>query len=920
MEFDTYRKKRVFISSKCGGMYRYVRRELQILLEKTGLFEVYNFDEEGSSASDVDTHYLGQLSSSDIVIFLIDNKDGVTDPVFKEHTRAKEVGLKRHYLFCDEENRTSTTLQAEIMQDAKYEVVHEFSKMGEHAYTSILQDIIDSYCRKELPASNANSTSVMTEVGNSISKNNDLNAFTTINKVCLEAPNSIKKYIWDILIGNKTEPLKKEDSVEYSLYSFLNTVLCLKPFDTDTYQKLSVYLLQLHDDNLKEIIRLRLHTIRQYYEGRIDNAVEEERNALKAALNSKDIPSWLINDIAIDLRNLIIDSERSKGNFLTAGGEGQKILDESKEPVYFPLLDRKISEANKKILKRYEKHYSDSPFSVTIGDSLEPALNDYLDAFWIALIYGSNTHVCLFVRNLVDYLKMIINIYDDHIPAVQLIRFTCIDGNNLDANLDYIESTYHSDSELLNPGECESILESIKMFPLGFQRRNVLYKYFVKFSMYLKENDFEDICDEMITDSIGWLNDESRIRSLFTNIANFYYTISQREHINDSLDFGIALLEKTGQLYLNDLAQKYRSMDYSNADSVKLKKFTSLLLQGLDEGKKFIDDHSYVKDLLVRIELSNEECASLIGSALKEKVPEYFDDIYQIEMDLIKLDHGNKSVEIFPFIEEYLQKIKKENLAVQQGIGITGYDNYQIILNVLRNWHPLLNETQVNQIITTIFSVFANKGQSIRNKSKSCEIISLLSRQYGELFDKKKVYQQLLDNRSDYMNCADAFFSNDTLTLLEYAYNLMLLTFSTRDTGKIQELLFSVRQDQSYTLIQLLAITKEFLEADKDQLISEMLLTSFLQFTLVTSQNIDKNVQVQCVLVLVELSKYKKTMNAAIRRLSKFMSSGNAYMRMVTIARVNDINGNNEYVKAIKQKALNDHNYVVRKLAMKAVA
>lgn len=266
-----------------------------------------------------------------------------------------------------------------------------------------------------------------------------------------------------------------------------------------------------------------------------------------------------------------------------------------------------------------------------------------------------------------------------------------------------------------------------------------------------------------------------------------------------------------------------------------------------------------------------------------------------------------------------MQKIKKENLAAQQGIGITGYDNYQIILNVLRNRHPPLNETQVNQIITTIFSVLANNAQSIRNKSKSSEIISLLSRQYGELFDKKKVYQQLLDNRSDYMNCADAFFCNDTLTLLEYAYNLMLLTFSTRDTGKILELLFSVRQDQSYTLIQLLAITEEFLKADKDHLIGEMLLTSFLQFALVASQNIDKNVQVQCVLVLVELSKYKKTMNVAIRRLSKFMSSGNASMRMLTIARVKDIKENNEYVKAIKQKALNDHNYMVRKIALKAV-
>jgi hypothetical protein len=918
VEFNTYRKKRVFISSKCGGKYTYVRRELEILLEKTGLFDVYNFDEEGSSASDVGTQYLSELTGSDIAIFLIDNKDGVTDPVFKEHTRTKEAGLKRHYLFCDEENRTPTTLQTEVMHYAKYEVVHEFSKMAEHAYTSVFQDIIDSYCRKEAPASSSIPSIPEVKSDNAISKSKDPGPLTTISKAGLGAPNSIKKYVWNILIGNKAEPIKEEDSVESWLYSFLNAVLCLQPFNADTFHKLSDYVLQQHDDSLKGTISIRLQAIKEYYEGKIDNAVDVERNALRGALNNKDVPGWLVNDIAIDLRNLIIDSERSKGTFFTAGDEGQKILDESKEPVYFPLLDRKISDANEEIVKRYEKHYSDSPFSVTIGDSLEPALDDFVDAFWIAIIYGSNTHVCLFVRNMVDFLKMIINIYDDHLPAVQLIRFTCIDGNKLNDNLDYIENTYHSDSELLNPDECKSILDSIKIYPLKFQRRSVLYKYLAKFSMYLNDDDFADICVEMIRDSIEWINDESRHRSLITNIVDFYYAISQREHINDCLDFGIMLLKKTNGLYLNELAQKYRGLNYGTADAEKLKKFTTLLLQGLDEGKKYIDDHSFVRDLLVRIELSNEECASMIGTLLNEKAPEYYDDIYQIEMNLKKLNNGDTSVDLFPYIDGLLKSIKKENQAAKQGVAIAGYDNYQIILNILRNWNPPLNGAQVNQIIDTILPVLGNKAQSIRNKAKSCEIISLLSRQYGNLFDKKKIYQHLLDNRSDYMNYADQFFSNDTITILEYAYNLMLLTFSTRDTGKIQELLFSVRQDQSYTLIQLLAITKEFLKADKDQLISEMLLTSFLQFTLVASQNIDKNVQVQCVLVLVELSKYKKTTNASIRRLSKFMSSGNAYMRMVTIARVNDIDGNNEYVKAIRQKALNDHNYMVRKIALES--
>lgn len=83
-QFMPKRKLNVFISSKCADLddakdpnmkYTYVRRELQVLLESTGLFEVYNFDTETASSCSVEDHYLTNLDNSDIVVFLIDNGD-----------------------------------------------------------------------------------------------------------------------------------------------------------------------------------------------------------------------------------------------------------------------------------------------------------------------------------------------------------------------------------------------------------------------------------------------------------------------------------------------------------------------------------------------------------------------------------------------------------------------------------------------------------------------------------------------------------------------------------------------------------------------------------------------------------------------------------------------------------------------------
>ena len=46
-------KVNIFISSNCGGRYTLVREALRLLLLETGMCEVYMFEEEGATTSDV---------------------------------------------------------------------------------------------------------------------------------------------------------------------------------------------------------------------------------------------------------------------------------------------------------------------------------------------------------------------------------------------------------------------------------------------------------------------------------------------------------------------------------------------------------------------------------------------------------------------------------------------------------------------------------------------------------------------------------------------------------------------------------------------------------------------------------------------------------------------------------------------------
>ena len=62
-------KVNIFISSNCGGRYTLVREALRLLLLETGMCEVYMFEEEGATTSDVVSSYMRRLERSTLFSF-----------------------------------------------------------------------------------------------------------------------------------------------------------------------------------------------------------------------------------------------------------------------------------------------------------------------------------------------------------------------------------------------------------------------------------------------------------------------------------------------------------------------------------------------------------------------------------------------------------------------------------------------------------------------------------------------------------------------------------------------------------------------------------------------------------------------------------------------------------------------------------
>ena len=95
-------KVNIFISSKCGGKYEIMRKALKRLLLETGLTDVYCFETEPASSTSMPSAYLHRVDWAQLLILIVDNKDGISDATMAEYKRARELGIRILAIFCTE--------------------------------------------------------------------------------------------------------------------------------------------------------------------------------------------------------------------------------------------------------------------------------------------------------------------------------------------------------------------------------------------------------------------------------------------------------------------------------------------------------------------------------------------------------------------------------------------------------------------------------------------------------------------------------------------------------------------------------------------------------------------------------------------------------------------------------------------------
>ena len=888
-------KVSIFISSKCNGKYEIMRKALRQLLLETGLTEVYCFETEPGSSESMPSAYLQYVDLSQLLILIVDNKDGISDATMSEFKRARELGIRILAFFCNERSKKKTEAEQEIITQnvCKFVPVSKFSDIAENAYKSVLQDVIAVYMKKK-------------EVHEEAPVIPDVVEMTTVpdalvSKHLLDEFDNTRHAFASILNGQA--PTKDTTEIDVLFQEFLQVILCRNSFDKTAFSKLKALILKKHETPVKEVIEMRLEALESYFSGDIDACVKKLDEVVDIVGTNASIPRWIHNDIAIDLRNMISMQQQAIGR-LDYHNKGQNIIDTSSEYLYFPSIDRLSSNIKENVIKEYNNISLQSPYTTTLGGG-DQVFADISSYFCVALLYGSITHLKMVRRYIVEILQALTQEYIDQRFNAELVRLLIIQREG--KTLKSILRTYNKPYDIVTSTEIEDIIKSIKNLPLEYERTHAMLLLIEHLGNYLSDGQFAEQATWLSDYVEKWIKAEHRIFNFHNNFKSIFQNCHRRFSSEEIAGHILTLLQTEEILLCNNACElmRYVSIKDLSPDTQTAiqEQFVKLIREKADIPR--LKHGIVVFCMNATIDMSN------IEEAIKENLPDFYNGEYNLEV------HSEDKAAQIKHIDTYLQSIKTR-IEIQGKNGCySGFmgDPCGTIENIITMNNLALSWKELNPIVDTVSAFVLAPNQSCGEKLKGITLLTTLVIKFSDTKELIKAVKATVQKQDEIFKVISLdFFDKISVSALSFALDFLSVLVGTIDINKGISSFAPVPSMDDRDIIACLDYIHNTLEKSDVEKLPDELLLSVLHITSFAFGNKECDIRFFAIKCLIELtrSKYKEV---ALKQLSLCMDGGSSDIKIAIISRMPKVPGDSATKEYIIQKAKVDNHYAVRQIA-----
>ena len=207
----------------------------------------------------------------------------------------------------------------------------------------------------------------------------------------------------------------------------------------------------------------------------------------------------------------------------------QKELTQSSEELYYPILDRIHESLHEKYIEGLYKKKIGSPYSVTIGNNLDPYGEMLASSLIVSMYNGSLTHILLIYEKIRDFVFYLSCKYDDWNLRLNLYKLAIFAGS--EKEIKGIQDSFPEVLNNLTADEAKSIMDFCLNHPIKYKRLSSQLLAFGSVGYFLDDKCYKS-CEKSILGEIkSWLSSDTSVvaigQNIFKCLSGVAYRMSQ---------------------------------------------------------------------------------------------------------------------------------------------------------------------------------------------------------------------------------------------------------------------------------------------------------------------------------------------------------------------------------------------------------
>ena len=586
----------------------------------------------------------------------------------------------------------------------------------------------------------------------------------------------------------------------------------------------------------------------------------------------------------------------------------QKELTESSEELYYPILDRIHESLHEKYIEGLYKKKIGSPYSVTIGNNLDPYGEMLASSLIVSMYNGSLTHILLIYEKIRDFVFYLSCKYDDWNLRLNLYKLAIFAGN--EKEIKGIQDSFPEVLNNLTADEAKSIMDFCLNHPIKYKRLSSQLLAFGSVGYFLDDKYYESYEKSIVGEIKSWLNSDTSVvaigQDIFRCLSGVAYRMSQD-----------ILSEICCQFIDRHYSRWYMDMFKFIATRIDLRKMSDSSAKALVEHINYVLDNEkervqieYSPAFLCVLRKQNRALTEGMDKRIAKYLSGYYEGIYKLETT------ENKNRDMPAFVKEYIERIRKNNETQGKDGVYFGHGAREIatVRSILLEKGLMCDANTMDMLVSVVADTLLISKEGILAKLDAIALLICLAVKYPEDYTRNQgVYEKLFAQQNAIETADNSIISSNIDSIsLKIGLQLLYISMGKDVYADILELMPYI-QGNVTTTIAVTNLIVEYLENSDDVMLPARVEAAILQNVLQWLHSEYTDIRWNATRILLTMSRNPENCGIVNHQLMNLIDSDSVYIKNLIIRHLHKMNGITDRTKEyIISKCKQDANFVVR--------